>query len=616
MKLAKSLLLGSAAGLSVVAGAQAADLAPVRKAAPVEYVRVCTAYGAGFFYIPGTDTCLRVGGRARYEFEYRTQRSTGPSNNGVNTVSSNDQTGSRGLGRLNLDARTQTAYGTLRAFVRFEIAKRTGSGIDRSGTIERGGGAFFGTGVDEFGRAQTQVNIDKAFIQFAGITAGRAASFFDFYAHDLEFNPFTSGSDISATNLLAYTFTFGNGFTATVSAEDPTERRGNFFNVGGTLSGFGATGPTVIGAGGGFGSGSTTQPVAFSAFGTPVGVTFDAAGNPITYNLIDVRQRNRMPDFVGNLRVDQAWGSAQISGAVHELAIGQNIVSGTLLNGTAVSGNTGVVGGVGVTANPCGTGATATGFVGAPAVGGVNCVGARKPNAEYGFGVQGGLKINLPMIAAGDLLYLQAAYGDGAVNYTGAWSYLGRFDNTQAASGRFPIQTDDAVVDAFGRTHTTKAFSITGALLHYWLPELRSGLYGSYATVDYDAILRTAQGPAGLAPFAFAATSAGNTTSNPTLAALSPIFRDYNIVTAGANLIWSPVKDLDIGIEGQYIRVSLDKGVVIDQSKNFAVTPSGTLVTTASANVSPIAVGGIGAIPKTVSYDDQFIGRFRIQRDF
>ena len=61
MKVAKSLLLGTAAVLATVAGAQAADL-PTRKAAPVQYVKICDAYGAGFFYIPGTDTCLRVGG--------------------------------------------------------------------------------------------------------------------------------------------------------------------------------------------------------------------------------------------------------------------------------------------------------------------------------------------------------------------------------------------------------------------------------------------------------------------------------------------------------------------------------------------------------------------------
>ena len=69
MKLVKSLLLGSAAVLTVAAGAQAADL-PSRKAAPVEYVKICDAYGAGFFYIPGTDTCLRLGGYVRAEYDY------------------------------------------------------------------------------------------------------------------------------------------------------------------------------------------------------------------------------------------------------------------------------------------------------------------------------------------------------------------------------------------------------------------------------------------------------------------------------------------------------------------------------------------------------------------
>ncbi len=118
MKLVKSLLLGSAAGLCAAAGAQAADL-PMRKAAPVEYVRVCTAYGAGFFYIPGTDTCLRVGGRARFEAGYVQSFSRSGANG--------DLTQYRGLGRLNLDARTQTAYGTLRAFVRFELASQTGN---------------------------------------------------------------------------------------------------------------------------------------------------------------------------------------------------------------------------------------------------------------------------------------------------------------------------------------------------------------------------------------------------------------------------------------------------------------------------------------------------------
>ena len=68
MKMVKGLLLGSAAGIVAVAGAQAADL-PV-KAKPVEYVRVCSLYGAGFWYVPGTDTCLKIGSYIREQVEY------------------------------------------------------------------------------------------------------------------------------------------------------------------------------------------------------------------------------------------------------------------------------------------------------------------------------------------------------------------------------------------------------------------------------------------------------------------------------------------------------------------------------------------------------------------
>src|ERR1700745_405980 len=69
MRTIKSLLLGSAAGLVAAAGAQAADL-PV-KAKPVEYVKVCSLYGAGFWYVPGTDTCLKIGSYIREQVEWK-----------------------------------------------------------------------------------------------------------------------------------------------------------------------------------------------------------------------------------------------------------------------------------------------------------------------------------------------------------------------------------------------------------------------------------------------------------------------------------------------------------------------------------------------------------------
>ena len=75
MKMVKSLFLGSAAGLIAMSGAQAADL-PV-KAKAVEYVRICSLYGAGFFYIPGTDTCIKLGGYLRVDTTFNSQGAYG-----------------------------------------------------------------------------------------------------------------------------------------------------------------------------------------------------------------------------------------------------------------------------------------------------------------------------------------------------------------------------------------------------------------------------------------------------------------------------------------------------------------------------------------------------------
>ena len=87
MKMVKSLLLGTTAGLVAVAGAQAADM-PV-KAAPVQYVKICSLYGDGFYYIPGTDICLKVGGYVRGEYGW---------NNGVSQTNQAFQGGSPGAG--------------------------------------------------------------------------------------------------------------------------------------------------------------------------------------------------------------------------------------------------------------------------------------------------------------------------------------------------------------------------------------------------------------------------------------------------------------------------------------------------------------------------------------
>ena len=109
MKMVKTLLLGSAAGLIAVAGAQAADL-PV-KAKPVEYVKVCSLYGAGYYYIPGTDICMKVGGYVRYEAAagtFTNLTGTGAAySNGNNRLNSAD-TAHRVRALASFDTRQQT----------------------------------------------------------------------------------------------------------------------------------------------------------------------------------------------------------------------------------------------------------------------------------------------------------------------------------------------------------------------------------------------------------------------------------------------------------------------------------------------------------------------------
>src|SRR3984885_1252643 len=123
MKMVKSLLLGSAAGLVAVTAGQAADL-PV-KAKPVEYVKGCSLYGAGFYYMPGTEMCIKIGGWVRAE---GTDGGNGSLTWGPYNGNTQQRTTSnlalRARGYITADAREQTANGTARAYIAVGLAPR------------------------------------------------------------------------------------------------------------------------------------------------------------------------------------------------------------------------------------------------------------------------------------------------------------------------------------------------------------------------------------------------------------------------------------------------------------------------------------------------------------
>ena len=104
----KSLLIGTAAALAVVSGAQAADAVVAAEPEPMEYVKVCDAYGTGFFYIPGTETCLKIGGQLRYEKRFKKVGDASVAYDHHSRI------------RLNVEAKNDSEWGTVYSWLRVQ----------------------------------------------------------------------------------------------------------------------------------------------------------------------------------------------------------------------------------------------------------------------------------------------------------------------------------------------------------------------------------------------------------------------------------------------------------------------------------------------------------------
>ena len=200
MKMVKSLLLGSAAGLVAVTAGQAADL-PV-KAKPVEYVKVCSLYGAGFYYMPGTDLCIKIGGWVRAEAVWGGNGSLtwGPFNANANQRTTSNEA-MRARGYITADVRNQTEYGTVRGYIAVGL-NTTDVGLQVANLVD---------------------SANRAFVQWAGMTAGLSQSFFDFYSVPaMQYRGgYLPASDTGDGGwwVWAYTAQFGGGFSGTISAE-------------------------------------------------------------------------------------------------------------------------------------------------------------------------------------------------------------------------------------------------------------------------------------------------------------------------------------------------------------------------------------------------------------
>jgi hypothetical protein len=343
-------------------------------------VKICSLYGAGFYYIPGTDICLKIGGWTRFEYAYGSNGSFawGPFNAGSALGNRNvNNSVFRARGYITADARSQTAYGTVRSYIAVGLSEND---------------VGLNTAANTF-------SSNRAFIQWAGFTFGRATSFFDFY--NVPATSYWGAFPASDTGdpgwmVAAYTAQFGGGFSATISAE---QRRMTNIAVNGVGTG-------VAGAG-------------YAGF--------------------------QSPDVVANLRIDQAWGSAQIMGALHQV------------NATYYGGN--------------------------------NAVATGHPGDKWGYAVGAGIKLNAPMIGPGDYFQAQVNFAEGASRYVFStpntnWGYQ------NGANAAFGILTDGV----FGGTiaggnatgvELTKAWGFNAAYEHFWNKQWQTSLYGGYAAVRY-----------------------------------------------------------------------------------------------------------------------------------
>ena len=431
MKSVKGLILGSVASLLTIGATQAADL-PV-KAKAVEYVRICSAYGAGFWYIPGTDTCIKLGGYLRADVTFNGSIQGQPAWSGDLGQQNRyrDYFVDRSRMALTIDTRTATEYGVVRTFMQGNFQFSTqGSNTVNPANFTTSPSAGTNTGLlNQPGEGY--VATEYIFLQFAGFTFGKSASAYasPWQGFPGNISSFLLGGQNTDTgvNNIQYTAQFGNGVSGTIGLDDPVVwDRTNVYNLSLALN------ATLGGS--------------------------------------NVYAGVRAPEVVGNIRVDQAWGLFQISAAAHEVSGSYNV-----LNTAAVpAGAIGPAGGIST---------------------GLSEINGH-PDAKWGGSVMAALNIKNIPTGAGDDIKMDVSYAKGLtknVIATAAASpnfamYGGSSIGYQSVG--FGATTDAVYLPAFaggdGSLHLTEAYGIRGAFNHNWDAHWNTSLYGSYSAVRYD----------------------------------------------------------------------------------------------------------------------------------
>ena len=251
-------------------------------------------------------------------------------------------------------------------------------------------------------------------------------------------------------------------------------------------------------------------------------------------------------DFVGNLRVDQAWGGAQIHG--------RSAIRST----------------------PTTTVLPLAALVHRPSQ--LQALG--HPGDAWGWAAGAGLKINAPFITQGDWFQAQFNVTQGALRclFNTPNTNWGKVDGANEAFGVLSDCVYGGTVTGANNTgcHLTSAWGFNAGYEHYWTPAWHTSLYGAWYQVKYDsqanAMLCTLEGNGTGAP-----TSAGG--GGSTAVAGAGCNNNWSTWGVGSRTQWDVTKTFYLGVE-----------VLYSQMTSATLTSSGTLLNAAGAS-SPVAIG-------------------------
>ncbi|MGI9401477.1 MAG: porin [Rhizobiaceae bacterium] len=173
---------------------------------PDAYVRICDVYGAGWWYLPGTETCIRLNGDLRVQYETLKYHD---SIQGEDKSSAHD---ADYRARLNIRLNNETELGTLASRFRFTSAASAGTGT-------RPGEGHYDLVSSRLNNLDAPTRVDWAVISIAGLRTGYSDNYWNTAGNGGFYQARYDGpyGDIEGL-YVDYTFS-ANGWNATIGAE-------------------------------------------------------------------------------------------------------------------------------------------------------------------------------------------------------------------------------------------------------------------------------------------------------------------------------------------------------------------------------------------------------------